>query len=221
MKILAVADKESRYLWDYYEKGKLQGIELIVSCGDLDPNYLSFLATLSDVPVLYVRGNHDSRYAQKPPEGCICVENRVYVHKGIRIMGLGGSMRYNTGENQYTEKEMAARVRKMRLPLMRSRGVDILLTHSPAFGLNDGKDLPHRGFQVFHCLLERYQPRFFIHGHAHLNYDRSYRRHFLHGQTQVINAYERYLFDYEGTECPEGGSQILIQKGIGAEYEKI
>ncbi len=136
-------------------------------------------------------------------------------------MGLGGSMRYNTGKNQYTEKEMAARVRKMRLQLLRSKGIDILLTHSPAFGLNDGQDLPHRGFQVFHCILERYQPRFFIHGHAHLNYDRNYRRHFLHQRTQVINAYERYIFEYEGTECPEGGSQILIQKGIGAEYEKI
>lgn len=221
MRILAVADKESKYLWDYFEKDKLRGIELILSCGDLDPAYLSFLATLSDAPVLYVRGNHDDRYAQKPPEGCICVENRIYIHKGIRIMGLGGSMRYNTGKNQYTEKEMAARVRKMRLRLLRSKGVDILLTHSPAFGLNDGKDLPHRGFQAFHCILERCQPRFFIHGHAHLNYDRSYRRHFLYHQTQVINAYERYVFEYEETERPEGGSQILIQKGIGAEYEKI
>ena len=54
MKILAVADEESASLWDYYEKGKLDGIDLIVSCGDLDPQYLSFLATVSSVPVLYV-----------------------------------------------------------------------------------------------------------------------------------------------------------------------
>lgn len=219
MRILAVADKESKYLWDYFEKDKLQGIDLILSCGDLDPNYLSFLATLSSVPVLYVRGNHDGIYAQKPPEGCICIENRIYTHNGVRIMGLGGSMRYNMGKNQYTEKEMAVRVRKMRLQLLRNRGIDILLTHSPALGLNDGTDLPHRGFQAFHCILERYEPRFFIHGHAHLNYDRSYRRHFLHGQTQVINAYERYVFEYGGAEHMEGG--ILLQKGIGAKYEKI
>lgn len=221
MKILAVADKESSYLWDYYEKEKFQGIELIVSCGDLDPNYLSFLATLSSIPVLYVRGNHDDRYAWKAPEGCICVEDRVYVHKGIRIMGLGGSMRYNMGHNQYTEKEMAARVWKMRFRLARSKGMDILLTHSPAFGLNDGRDIPHQGFRIFHCLLERYRPRYFIHGHAHLNYDRSYRRHFCHNGTQVINAYERYVFEYGGTALLDGAGQILLQKGMGTEYEKI
>lgn len=219
MRILAVADKESKYLWDYFERDKLQGIDLILSCGDLDPNYLSFLATLSSVPVLYVRGNHDGIYSRKPPEGCICIENRIYVHNGVRIMGLGGSMRYNMGRNQYTEKEMTARVRKMRLQLLRNKGIDILLTHSPAFGLNDGADLPHQGFQVFHCILERYGPRFFIHGHAHLNYDRSYRRHFLHGQTQVINAYERYVFEYGEDGCAEGG--MLLKKGIGAKYEKI
>ena len=45
MKILAIADEESAYLWDYFEKSKLAGIDLIISCGDLDPRYLSFLAT--------------------------------------------------------------------------------------------------------------------------------------------------------------------------------
>ena len=61
MKILAVSDEESKYLWDY-EKQKFDGIELILSSGDLDPDYLSFLATVSSVPVLYVMGNHDDKY---------------------------------------------------------------------------------------------------------------------------------------------------------------
>ena len=59
MKILAIADEESRYLWDFYEPGKLKDIDLIISCGDLNPDYLMFLVTLSNVPVLYVHGNHD------------------------------------------------------------------------------------------------------------------------------------------------------------------
>ena len=45
MKILVLADEESKYLWDYFEKSKLEGIDLIISCGDLKPQYLSFLAT--------------------------------------------------------------------------------------------------------------------------------------------------------------------------------
>lgn len=195
MKILAVSDEESEYLWDY-KKQKFDGIDLILSCGDLEAEYLSFLATVSSVPVLYVMGNHDDKYIVKAPEGCICIENKIYVYQGVRILGLGGSMRYNNGVNQYTEKEMLYRIRKMKLKLLKNRGFDILVTHSPAYGLNDGKDLPHRGFQVFHNMLSQYQPRFFVHGHAHLNYGREYKRHMQHGNTHVINAYERYIFEY-------------------------
>lgn len=196
MKIMVVSDKESKYLWDDYQKEKLDGVELILSSGDLDPDYLSFLTTVSSVPVLYVMGNHDDKYFYHPPEGCICIENKIYIHKGIRILGLGGSMRYRNGVNQYTEKEMAERVKKLRFKLLINKGLDILLTHSPAYGLNDGKDLPHRGFQVFHSIINQYQPKFFIHGHMHMNYGRQYKRCMEYGSTQIINAYERYLFEY-------------------------
>ena len=73
MKILVLADVESKYLWDYFEREKLDGIDLILSCGDLRAEYLSFLASFSKVPILYVRGNHDDNYAFKEPEGCICI----------------------------------------------------------------------------------------------------------------------------------------------------
>ena len=128
MKILAVSDEESKYLWDY-EKQKFEGIDLILSCGDLDAEYLSFLATISSVPVLYVMGNHDDKYIVKAPEGCICIENKIYVYKGVRILGLGGSMRYNNGVNQYTEKEMLYRIRKMKLKLLKNRGFEIGRAH--------------------------------------------------------------------------------------------
>ena len=153
MKILAIADEESKYLWDYYEKSKLEGIDLIISCGDLDPRYLSFLVTLSSVPVLYVHGNHDGKYENIPPEGCTCIDDQIYVHKGIRIMGLGGSMRYRPGPHQYTEREMKKRVKRMWSKILWRRGFDILVAHAPAFQLNDGRDLPHQGFQIFRTLM--------------------------------------------------------------------
>ena len=196
MKILAVSDEESKYLWDYFQKEKVEGIELILSSGDLDPDYLSFLATVCSVPVLYVRGNHDDKYAYKAPEGCICIENKVYVYKGIRILGLGGSMRYSKGVNQYTEKEMQQRVKKVKWKIKKNKGIDILLTHSPAYGINDGKDLPHRGFEAFYDILNQYEPHFFVHGHMHMNYGREYKRHVQYGKTNIINAYERYVFEY-------------------------
>ena len=166
MKILFIADEESKLYWDYFKKEYFEDIDIIVSCGDLKASYLSFLSTMLPIPVLYVHGNHDDKYERIPPEGCICIEDQIYEHEGVRILGLGGSMRYRPGVNQYTEKEMVKRVKKLRFKLFRKKGFDILLTHSPAYQLNDGRDLPHQGFQVFNTLMDKYKPRFFIHGHV-------------------------------------------------------
>ena len=195
MKILAIADHESPLLWDYFDKSYLEGIDLILSCGDLKPQYLSFLATFTQAPVLYVHGNHDSMYEATPPEGCICIEDQIYVHNGVRILGLGGSMRYKPGGHQYTQSQMSRRVRKLWWSLKYRKGFDILLTHSPAYQFNDGEDLPHIGFEVFRTLLDKYKPAFFVHGHVHLNYGRQYSRLSVYNETQVINAYEKYIFE--------------------------
>ncbi len=197
MRILALSDQESLGLWDYFDARRLEGIDLILSCGDLDPRYLSFIATFAHAPVLYVHGNHDDRYASVPPEGCVCVEDRIYTWQGIRILGLGGSMRYKQkGEHQYTQRQMDRRVWRQKLALLRKGGFDILLTHAPALGLNDGEDLAHMGFDIFNTLMDRYHPRYFIHGHVHMNYGREFPRLSSYGATQVINAYETYTFEY-------------------------
>lgn len=197
MKILAISDTESKLLWDHFDKKYLNGIDLILACGDLDPEYLSFLATFSPGPVLYVHGNHDGRYEKTPPEGCICIEDKIYVHKGVRILGLGGSMRYKPGPHQYTESQMFMRSLKLWPALKLKGGFDILLTHAPAKGQGDLKTLPHQGFGTFVTLMNQYRPAFHVHGHVHMNYaplamdrTRTYR------DTTIINAYERYIFNY-------------------------
>ena len=197
MKILVLADQRSKSLYEYYEPEKLEGVELIISCGDLDPGYLSFFATVCHAPLIYVRGNHDEVYEDQPPEGCICIEDDIYVHKGIRIMGLGGSMQYiPRASNQYTEKAMKKRIRKMRWKLWRHKGFDILVAHDPAYQLNDMEDLPHRGFESFRDLMEKYKPKFFIHGHVHANYGGAFKRRDQYGDTMVVNAYEYHMIEY-------------------------
>lgn len=197
MKILVLADQKSKSLYEYYEPEKLEGVELIISCGDLDPGYLSFFATVCHAPLIYVRGNHDEVYEDQPPEGCICIEDDIYVHKGIRIMGLGGSMQYiPRASNQYTEKAMKKRIRKMRWKLWRHKGFDILVAHAPAYQLNDMEDLPHRGFESFRDLMEKYKPKFFIHGHVHANYGGAFKRRDQYGDTMVVNAYEYHMIEY-------------------------
>ena len=50
--ILFIADEPDKGLWDFFDKEKLAGIDLIISCGDLPPQYLSFLATYCKGEVL-------------------------------------------------------------------------------------------------------------------------------------------------------------------------
>ncbi len=195
MKILFLADEEAKVYWDFFKKEDFEGVDLIVSCGDLKAEYLSFLATMVPVPVLYVHGNHDAKYDMKPPEGCICIDDCIYEFNGVRILGLGGSHRYKPGPYQFTEREMAKRVRKLFWKLKFKKGFDILVTHSPARGLHDDEDMCHMGFEVFNALIEQYRPKYFVHGHVHLNYGRQFVREDMVGETHVVNAYEKYMLE--------------------------
>ncbi len=201
VKILAISDVPSKALWDYCSKERLAGIDLILSCGDLPAAYLEHITNFTTAPILYVHGNHDGAYAKHEPGGCICVDDRVFICGGLRIMGLGGSIHYNReDEYQYSEWEMRRRIAKLRRQVSRAGGIDLLLTHSPARGLNDGEDAAHRGFACFNDLLEKYQPDYYIHGHVHLSYDAKLPRVCTHGGTTVINATERYVFEIPDPE---------------------
>ena len=195
MKILFVSDEENKEYWDFFRKEIFDEIDLIVSCGDLDAEYLSFLTTMTSIPVLYVRGNHDDRYKKKGPEGCICIDDDIVNVGGLRFLGLGGSYRYKNGENQYTEKEMKQRVTRMWYKFFMHKGFDVLVTHAPAYGIHDGKDLTHRGFETFLKLIEKYQPKYFVHGHVHMNYGRQFPREYEIENTKVINAYNHYIVE--------------------------
>ncbi|HIR06458.1 MAG TPA: metallophosphoesterase family protein [Candidatus Copromonas faecavium] len=195
MKILAVSDIESKALWDYFDKSRLEGIDVIVSCGDLKAEYLSFLATFFYGPVLYVHGNHDESYEKKPPEGCICIEDQVFVHQGVRFLGLGGSMRYKPGPFQYTDRQMSLRAVRLWPKIAAHHGFDVLVTHAPAFGQGDAPTPAHQGFKSFLSLMDRYSPRVHLHGHVHLNYDPLSGRVRRYQETTIINAYEKYVFE--------------------------
>ena len=194
MKILCLADSECPAFWDYYT---LKGYDLIISCGDLKSSYLSFIVTMARCPVLYVHGNHDTNYAHKPPEGCDCIEDQLIEYNGLRILGLGGSRRYRPGDHQYTDKEMRKRIRKLRFKLWWHKGVDIVVTHAPPFGVGDDSDICHRGFEAFVDLIEKYKPKYFLHGHIHLTYGKDIPRFRQMGDTKVINVYERYELEVD------------------------
>lgn len=196
MKILLVSDEEDRFLWDYYTPGRLKGIDLILSAGDLKAEYLSFLVTMANRPLLYVHGNHDGGYAQRPPEGCQCIDGKLVTVGGLRILGLGGSALYNGGPHQYTEKQMRRRIHRLRLKLALAGGVDIVLTHAPVRGFGDEDNMTHRGFEAFLPLLDQYQPRYLVHGHIHQRYGANRPRCHQYGETTIVNATGRYILEF-------------------------
>ena len=198
MKILIVADEEARALWDFYDPARLEGVELILSAGDLNRRYLDFLVTMTNVPLLYVHGNHDTEYLEHPPEGCVCIEDKVAVYKGIRILGLGGSLKYKDSSCMYTEGQMSRRVLRALAMTRLSGGLDILLTHAPARGWGDMDDLPHRGFACFNRFLERRKPAYMIHGHVHRTYTWDFKRETIHSSgTRIINGFGWTILEIE------------------------
>ncbi len=199
MKILALSDEECPALWDHYTPGKLDGYDLILSCGDLNAKYLSFLVTMARCPVLYVPGNHDVNYDQVPPEGCDCIDDQIVTFNGVRILGLGGCRQYHRGAHQYTDAQMRRRIARLRYKLWRLGGVDIVVTHAAPEGLGDDEDRAHWGFPAFVELLDKYHPAYLVHGHVHMSYGHNIPREIDYNGTKVINAYERYTF-----EIPEG-----------------
>jgi Icc-related predicted phosphoesterase len=194
MRILAVADTQHKALYDHFDPDRWKGIDLVISCGDLKPDYLSFLVTMVNKPLLYVPGNHDESYGKTPPEGCDCVDGRVVSVKGVRVGGLGGSNWYNGRDLQYTEKQMTRRVDKLIRLARRAGGMDIFVSHAPPKGVHDLLDKCHTGFDAFRTLMEELHPKAVLHGHNHEVYGRKERETEVEG-VRVINACGYYVFE--------------------------
>lgn len=151
-------------------------VQLILGCGDLPYEYLEFLVSVMNVPLLYVPGNHDPGYNQKLPSshaaGCNHIDRHVVCVNGLNIAGIGGSIQYRPScENQYTQSQMYLRIFSF-LPnlvwaVARSgKPVDIVIAHSPPRGIHDDNDLAHSGFSAFRDLIRVFKPHYFLHGHT-------------------------------------------------------
>lgn len=196
MKILSVADKVSPELLESPElREHCRGVDIILSCGDLPPEYLTSLRHQFDAPLLYVLGNHDLRYATSPPAGCQCIGGKIVAVKNYSIVGFSGSRWYNGGINQYTEKQMNKAIARLRFSLWRNGRPDLVITHAPPRHIHDAEDPCHKGFASYRKFIEKYNPSYFIHGHIHQQFRDEQERITTFNSTQVINAYGFYLFE--------------------------
>ncbi|GBC61070.1 metallophosphoesterase [Desulfonema ishimotonii] len=193
MKILTISDRVEPVLYNEFNAEMFTGIDFVLSCGDLPPEYLSFITSRLNAPLYYVRGNHDIRYDTKPPEGCIDLDGRLIRHGSLRLLGLEGSRWYNGNPNQYTEPQMRQKLWKLRPRLWWWKGADIIITHAPPRHIHDGEDLCHRGFRCFHGLIDRYAPQYFIHGHIHKTFTHPSQRMTHISTTTVLNTFGYHI----------------------------
>jgi Icc-related predicted phosphoesterase len=195
MKVLSVSDRVVQELYDQFNPDLVQGVELIFACGDLPPEYLTFLRDRVGAPLYYVLGNHDIRYLEAPPVGCLDVHRRLVRVGDYRLLGLSGSRWYNGGPNQYHESEMRRILRGLWLQLRLAGGVDIIITHAPPRHVGDGNDRCHKGFTCYRRLINKYRPRWFIHGHIHARFARQSERISILNTTRVMNTYGYVCFE--------------------------
>jgi Icc-related predicted phosphoesterase len=215
MKVLTVSDKVEELLYSPAIKHLFADIDLVLSCGDLPHYYLEFIVTMLGGKLLYVIGNHanEIKHYYKPqhqweyPGGCENIDGRVVRYKGLIIAGLEGSMRYNNNRHfQYTDREMAWKVRRL-MPelvlnkLFRGRHLDILITHAPPQGIHDKADLCHQGFRALRTFIERFRPRYLIHGHVHV-YSPNEITESVYQDTTVLNAYGYRILEIDGVSSP-------------------
>lgn len=188
-KLLCVSDEEDQLLWGAGGVSKLKSYDMILSSGDLKAEYLEYLVTISNKPLLYVHGNHDENYDKKEPSGCICIDDDVYVYNGIRILGLGGSYKYkDDAKYMYTEKQMEKRIKKVKRKIKKYGGIDIVVSHAPVKGYGDLDDYAHQGFECFKKLIEEFHPKYFFFGHVHSRYDYKYTGYYEYEGTQIVNV---------------------------------
>ncbi len=206
MKILAVSDQEVEKIYELVPQGHFRSVELIVGCGDLHYSYLEYLVTVLNVDLFYVPGNHDSDYNRAPDgeqaPGCVNLDLTTAQANGLLLAGFGGSIRYRPeGSNQYTQTQATLRLvrlvpRLWRNRLRYGRALDMLITHSPPYGIHDDETRAHQGLKAINWLVKWARPRYLLHGHMHYRQSNLMRDDLLQS-TSIMNVYPYRVIEVE------------------------
>ena len=197
--VLSLSDVLVQYIYSPYIRKRFSNVDLIIGCGDLPYYYQEYVISSLDVPLFFVRGNHDkiTEYSvsgqRTEPRGGIDLHRRNENYQGLLLAGIEGSVRYRPGPFQYTQSEMWRNVFALipgffRNKIMHGRFLDIFVTHAPPKGIHDAEDLTHNGINAFRWLIEVFQPAYHFHGHIHI-YRPDEVTETLYKNTLVINTF--------------------------------
>ncbi|MGL4981739.1 MAG: metallophosphoesterase [Treponemataceae bacterium] len=220
MKILCVSDQIDPLVYSNSAKERFKDIDLILCAGDLPMEYVDFIVSTLNKPTYFIFGNHnlsEFKYYHRVESGISNADLsachgatyagfKVLKANKLLIAGVSGSIAYNNGLNQYSDKKMLSLLVKMIPRLIYNkirykRFVDIFLTHAPPLGIHDRNDPCHRGFKCYLWFLQKFKPKYMIHGHIHL-YDAQDIRVSKFEETTIINAYSHYILNFD--EIKEG-----------------
>jgi Icc-related predicted phosphoesterase len=199
MKILSLSDKIIPFIYSPQVRRRFDGTELVIGCGDLAYYYLEYVLTALNVPLFFVRGNHDkvieysSAGQRTSPHGGVDLHRKVINYRGIILAGVDGSLRYKPGRFQHSQADMWRHVLRLTPGMLinrlkHGRFLDIFVTHAPPAGIHDQPDLPHQGIKAFQWLITVFQPAYHFHGHVHVYRPDTVTETTL-GRTRVINTY--------------------------------
>lgn len=213
MRALVVSDKVEPILYSPGISRRAGHVDIILSCGDIPFYYLEFIISMLNKPAYYVFGNHgreveyqsgkgEEWQSKTEPMGAVNLHCRTAREGPLLLAGLEGSIRYNRAPRfQYTDSEMWLNVGRMVPALLYSRlrhgrWLDVLVTHSPPFGIHDGPDRPHIGFHSFLTFMRWFRPRYLLHGHVHLYRGNEVTETTYH-ETCVMNVYPYRILDLD------------------------
>ncbi len=215
MRALVISDKVEPILYSAGINQHVGELDLVISCGDLPHYYVEYVMTLTGRPTYFVHGNHareveyhsqrdDHWRAVSEPEGAVNLHARTEREQTLLLAGLEGSIRYNDAPRfQYTNTEMLFTIWGMVPRLLTNRirygrYLDVLVAHSPPWGIHDQPDRPHQGFKSFLTFMKWFRPRYLLHGHIHL-YRRDVTTQTRYLDTEVINVYPYRILELEPT----------------------
>ena len=200
VKILAISDQVIDRMYSLLPSGHFKDVELILGCGDMPYSYLEYIVTMLNVPMYYVPGNHDPEFSlmdkRSRAEGGSNLDLKTDIHQNILVGGFGGCVRYRLdGINQYSPVEAYLRACQMLPQLLINRikygrALDILISHSPPYGIHDDiNDPAHHGLKALNWLISIAKPRYHLHGHTHFYRNNLETQETMVGSTKVINVY--------------------------------
>lgn len=194
-KILIISDTPilKKYSPEYI-KELCKDIDFIIAAGDLSNDYLDYIFTLLNKELIFVNGNHVYNSAHNI-DFCKNIDQKIINFQNLKIMGFDGSQIYSYNPHQYSELQVKLMIMKRLFSLI-ARKPDIVVSHTPPFGIHDRDDYIHTGFKSYHYILKFFKPKLWIHGHVHLENHHKTQESVVNG-VRFVNAYGFKIIDFE------------------------